>query len=268
MNVATTRDGRRARASRRRSTRCCRSTPVDGAPACGCRTPTAGACSTSTAATRSRRSGYGHPRLADSARASRRATLLFQSNAVPLDVRDARPTRLAAFAAARARPRLLRQQRRRGERERAASSPSRSRGRTQVVAVEGRLPRPHGGGGAVTWGAERSGTASRARRSTSPFVPRERHRGARARRVDSTTPRPSSSSRCRASPARSTSAREFLRACARAVRRRGALLIFDEVQCGMGRTGQPFAAQLLRRHARHAHDRQGARRRLPVRRRC
>ena len=45
----------------------------------------------------------------------------------------------------------------------------------------------------------------------------------------------------------------------------GALLIFDEVQCGMGRVGEPFAAESLRRAARHDHDRQGARQRLPVR---
>jgi acetylornithine/succinyldiaminopimelate/putrescine aminotransferase len=36
---------------------------------------------------------------------------------------------------------------------------------------------------------------------------------------------------------------EYLRAARELTRRAGALLIFDEVQCGMGRTGQPFAAQ-------------------------
>src|SRR4029078_1170517 len=35
-----------------------------------------------------------------------------------------------------------------------------------------------------------------------------------------------------------------LRAAREATRKAGALLIFDEVQCGMGRTGAPFAAQL------------------------
>jgi acetylornithine/N-succinyldiaminopimelate aminotransferase len=36
---------------------------------------------------------------------------------------------------------------------------------------------------------------------------------------------------------------EYLAAARELTRRAGALLIFDEVQCGMGRTGQPFAAQ-------------------------
>jgi acetylornithine/N-succinyldiaminopimelate aminotransferase len=36
---------------------------------------------------------------------------------------------------------------------------------------------------------------------------------------------------------------DYLAAARELTRRAGALLIFDEVQCGMGRTGQPFAAQ-------------------------
>lgn len=36
---------------------------------------------------------------------------------------------------------------------------------------------------------------------------------------------------------------EYLAAARELTRRAGALLIFDEVQCGMGRTGRPFAAQ-------------------------
>ena len=42
----------------------------------------------------------------------------------------------------------------------------------------------------------------------------------------------------------STASREWFAALAEKCRREGALLIFDEVQTGMGRLGQPFAAQL------------------------
>src|SRR5947199_372833 len=37
---------------------------------------------------------------------------------------------------------------------------------------------------------------------------------------------------------------EYLAAARELTREAGALLVFDEVQCGMGRTGHPFAAQL------------------------
>ena len=42
----------------------------------------------------------------------------------------------------------------------------------------------------------------------------------------------------------------------RLARAHGILLIFDEVQCGMGRTGKMWACGALRRRARHPHDRQ------------
>ena len=60
---------------------------------------------------------------------------------------------------------------------------------------------------------------------------------------------------------------EFLAALRKRCDETGALLIFDEVQCGVGRTGSR-SRRTLRRDARHDHDRQGAGQRLPVSRRC
>ena len=54
----------------------------------------------------------------------------------------------------------------------------------------------------------------------------------------------------------------FLRAARAACDRTGALLVFDEVQCGMGRSGRPLRLRVGRRGPRPADHRQGARRRV------
>ena len=60
----------------------------------------------------------------------------------------------------------------------------------------------------------------------------------------------------------------FLRALRELCDEHGLLLVFDEIQCGMGRTGKLFAYEWQRRRTRHHVARQGARRRLPGRRRA
>ncbi len=60
--------------------------------------------------------------------------------------------------------------------------------------------------------------------------------------------------------------REFLQALRKRCDEVGALLIFDEVQCGMGRVGQPFAANLYDVTPRHDHDGQGVGKRHSLRR--
>ncbi len=60
----------------------------------------------------------------------------------------------------------------------------------------------------------------------------------------------------------------FLRALRELCDKHGLLLVFDEVQTGMGRTGELFAYQRTGVDARRHGARQGARRRLPGRRRA
>ena len=60
-----------------------------------------------------------------------------------------------------------------------------------------------------------------------------------------TAPPPSSSSRSRASPASTRSTRSMLLAAREACDEHGALLVFDEIQCGMGRTGTLWGYEQL-----------------------
>ena len=78
-----------------------------------------------------------------------------------------------------------------------------------------------------------------------PLVPGLRGRRAEAEAVararSTSGPPPSCSSRCRARPASTSLPDELLRAARAACDEHGAALIFDEVQCGLGRTGPLWA---------------------------
>ena len=186
--------------------------------------------------------GYGHPRWIEALeRAGARA--VFQSNAVPLEVRARAADAAGALRRRSASTRSFFVNTGAEANENALKLALQITGRRKVVAVEGSFHGRTAAAGAVTWGARRSGTASRGRRSTSSSCRARDARGDRAHRRRETRRR-SSSSPCRASAARSTSAREFLQALRARCDETGALLIFDEVQCGMGRTGYPFAANL------------------------
>ena len=158
--------------------------------------------------------------------------------------------------------RLLRQLRRRGQRGGAQARPQGAPARRHRRRPR-RLPRAHlrravGDAAGVQAGAVRAARAGLPRGAAD-------RRGASRRRSTSAPPR-CCSSRSRASPACTRSATDVLGAAREACDRAGAALVFDEVQCGVGRTGIAVGLRADRRRARRDDARQGPRRRHADRR--
>lgn len=167
------------------------------------------------------------------------AACSFQSNAVPMDVRVRAATRLARFAGggfdsvffvnsgAEANENALRM----------AFKMTR---RTKVVAIKGAFHGRTAAAGAVTWGADKKWYEFPRAPFDIGWIPR-RDIAAIARQVDSQT------AAVIVEPVQGVGGafdmgREFLAALRERCDATGALLIFDEVQIGVGRSGQAFAA--------------------------
>jgi acetylornithine/succinyldiaminopimelate/putrescine aminotransferase len=185
--------------------------------------------------------GYGHPRLL-AALESQAKTLFFQSNVVPLEVRSRAARRLVEFGpegltraflvntGAEANENALRLAFRK--------NPERNR----VVAVEGAFHGRTAAVGAITWGSAKWYSFPQA-----PFevtwVPRG-DLGALEKAVQEN----GGAAALIAEPIQGQAGayalgKDWLAAAREITRKSGTVLIFDEVQCGMGRSGQPFAAQ-------------------------
>ena len=186
--------------------------------------------------------GYGHPRwLAALERQARQ--VLFQSNAVPMDVRVRAATKLVRFAdlpldtvffvnsGAEAN-------------ENALKVACRLTGRDHVVAIEGGFHGRTAAASAVTWGAAAKWYGFPRTPFDVTFIPRRDH-SAIAAAVTTRT------AAVIIEPVQGMGGafdmgRDYLAALRSRCDEVGAKLIFDEVQCGMGRTGHPFAANLYR----------------------
>ena len=182
--------------------------------------------------------GYGHPRwLAALERQARQMT--FQSNALPMEVRERAAARLARFvglgfdtvfwinSGAEAN-------------ENALKLAFKITGRSKAVALEQGWHGRTAGAGAVTWGALGKWYAYPRTPFDVTFAPRD-DPAAVDRFIDADT------AAVIVEPVQGVGgAYDVGRPMLQALRRRcddvGALLIFDEVQCGMGRTGAPFGA--------------------------
>jgi acetylornithine/N-succinyldiaminopimelate aminotransferase len=182
--------------------------------------------------------GYGHPRVLAALDAQARR-LFFQSNAVPLSVRERAAGRLLRFGPP-GFDRVFFVNSGAEANENALRLAFRATGRRHVVAVEGSFHGRTAAAAAVTSGRE-AWYAFPDRPFPVTFVPFD-DAGAISRAVTPDTAALIVEPVQGIAGARALS-HEFLDAARRCTIERGALLIFDEVQCGMGRTGAPFAAQ-------------------------
>ncbi|HEY6481933.1 MAG TPA: aminotransferase class III-fold pyridoxal phosphate-dependent enzyme [Steroidobacteraceae bacterium] len=184
--------------------------------------------------------GYGHPAftraLAEQARSCN-----FQSNAVAMQVRTRAAERLVRFARLPFKSVFFVNSGAEAN-ENALKLAFRLTSRSQVTAIEGSFHGRTAAAGAVTWGAQAKWYGFPRTPFEVRFVPR-RDLAAIAAHVTEET------AAVIVEPVQGLAGavdlgREFLLALRRRCDAVGALLIFDEVQCGMGRVGAPFAANL------------------------
>jgi len=184
--------------------------------------------------------GYSHPRLL-AALAAQAKSLLFQSNAVPLEVRARAARRLTRFAGLGLNTAFFVNTGAEAN-ENALKLALRITGRRKVVAVEGSFHGRTAAAGAVTWGAAQKWYGFPQAPFEVEFVPRgdlqavERIVGKDTAAVIVEPVQGVGGALDLGEP--------FLSALRRRCTDVRALLVFDEVQCGMGRTGYPFAANM------------------------
>jgi acetylornithine/succinyldiaminopimelate/putrescine aminotransferase len=184
--------------------------------------------------------GYGHPGWT-AALTAQAAACNFQSNAVPMAVRTRAAARLVRFSqlpfakvffvnsGAEANENALKLAFRITQRE-------------KIAAIEGGFHGRTAAAGAITWGARHKWFGFPRTPFDVTFIPR-RAVAAIADHVREDT------AAVIIEPVQGVGGAfdmgaEFLSALRRRCDETGALLIFDEVQCGVGRTGHPFAANL------------------------
>jgi len=184
--------------------------------------------------------GYSHPRWL-SALEKQAKSLLFQSNAVPLDVRSRAAMRLAHFAGLGLDTVFFVSTGAEAN-ENALKLALKITGRRKVVAVEGSFHGRTAAAGAVTWGAMKKWYGFPQAPFDVEFLPRG-DLDAIGRVVGTDT------AAVIVEPVQGVAGAvdlgaPFLAALRARTSETCALLICDEVQCGMGRTGFPFAANL------------------------
>jgi acetylornithine/N-succinyldiaminopimelate aminotransferase len=184
--------------------------------------------------------GYAHPGWT-AALAAQAQSCQFQSNAVALKVRARAARRLVRFSALPFKSVFFVNSGAEAN-ENALKVALRMTGREHVAAVEGGFHGRTAAAGAVTWGAREKWYGFPRTPFEVSFIPR----GAREAIAAQVTRRTAA---VIVEPVQGLAGAvdlgaPFLAALRARCDEVGALLVFDEVQCGVGRTGAPFAANL------------------------
>jgi acetylornithine/succinyldiaminopimelate/putrescine aminotransferase len=184
--------------------------------------------------------GYGHPRWVEALTKQAR-TLAFQSNAVNVDVRRRAATRLAEFCGLGLDTVFFVNSGAEAN-ENALKIALKITGVKKVVAVEGSFHGRTAAAGAVTWGAQKKWYGFPRTPFDVQFIPRGDVGALELAIKDDTAA-------VIVEPIQGVAGavdlpKEFLQALRHRCSEMGSLLIFDEVQCGVGRTGFPFAANM------------------------
>jgi len=184
--------------------------------------------------------GYRHP--AWTAALARQAEACnFQTNAVAMPVRARAAERLVRFSQLPFASVFFVNSGAEAN-ENALKIALRQSGRRHIAAIEGSFHGRTAAAGAVTWGAREKWYGFPRTPFNVSFIPRRDTAAIRARVTRKTAA-------VIVEPVQGLAGAvdlgaPFLAALRRRCDEVGALLIFDEVQCGVGRTGQPFAANL------------------------
>ena len=183
--------------------------------------------------------GYGHPGWTRALQAQAQS-LNFQSNAVPLEVRSRAATRLLRFAGG-GYSQVFFVNSGAEANENALKMAFTLTGRTQVIALEHGFHGRTAAAGAITWGAASKWYGFPRTPFDVQFLPRREPAALAA--IGAAT------AAVIVEPVQGVGGAfdlgaDYLEALRQRCDATGTVLIFDEVQCGMGRTGAPFAANL------------------------
>ena len=184
--------------------------------------------------------GYGHPAILEALNAQARS-IFFQSNAVAMEVRAQAADTLADFAPSGLDYVFFVNSGSEAN-ENALRIACRLTGRERVAAIEHGFHGRTAAAGAVSWGARKQWYGFPGAPFNVDFIPRN-NVNAVANAVSANTAAVILELVQGLAGAYDLKP-EFVRSCAEACARNGALLIIDEVQTGMGRCGQPFATNI------------------------